>query len=195
MYHNMFQTCLSIYVQRCVRKEPVQINWSRNPVRWVCRDCTDLNASLRSPVDRVKRIVVSKQRRHHLHIQLDAHTDCTHLTDRGYTETMVVTKQGKSFEDSLQVGISSTALPRRPGRHLKFSKSIQKATWKHVRCNYDTKGGEGHDCCPTATNSTTADRPYVVERLKCRYSRGTEPYCNTVRDTSHRRTETKSRRD
>jgi hypothetical protein len=99
---NLFQTCLSIYIQRCVGKEPVQINWSRNPVRCNCRDCTDLNAFLRSPVDRVKRIVVSKQRRHHLHIQLDAHTDCTHSTERGYTETMVVTKQGKSFGDSLR---------------------------------------------------------------------------------------------
>ncbi|KAI4849997.1 hypothetical protein E4T44_03007 [Aureobasidium sp. EXF-8845] len=102
MYHNLFQTCLSIYIQRCVGKKPVQINWSRNPVRCNCRDCTGLNAFLRSPVDRVKRIVVSKQRRHHLHIQLDAHTDCTHLTERGYTETMVVTKQGKSFGDSLR---------------------------------------------------------------------------------------------
>jgi hypothetical protein len=103
MYNNLFQTCVSIYIQRCVGKEPVQINWSRTPVRCTCRDCTDLNAFLRSPVDRVKRIVVSKQRRHHLHIQLDAHTDCTHLTERGYTETMVVTKQGKSFGDSLRV--------------------------------------------------------------------------------------------
>lgn len=102
MYRKVFQTCLSSYVLRYVGKEPVQINWSRNPVRCSCRDCTDLNAFLRSPVDRVKRIRVSKQRRHHLHIQLDAFTDCTHITDRGYIETMVVTKQGKSFEDSLK---------------------------------------------------------------------------------------------
>lgn len=62
----------------------------------------DLNAFLRSPVDRVKQIRVSKQRRHHLHSQLDAHTDCTHITERGYIETMVVTKQGKSFEGKLR---------------------------------------------------------------------------------------------
>jgi len=102
MYKKLFQMCLSSYVLRCVGKEPVQINWSRNPVRCSCRDCTDLNAFLRSPVDRVKRIVVSKQRRHHLHTQLDAYTDCTHITERRYIETMVVTKQGKSFEDSLK---------------------------------------------------------------------------------------------
>lgn len=103
MYRKLFQTCLPLYIQRFVGKEPVQINWSRNPVRCSCRDCTDLNVFLRSPVDRVKRIVVSKQRRHHLHTQLDAYTDCTHITERGYVETMVVTKQGKSFVDSLKV--------------------------------------------------------------------------------------------
>ena len=102
MYKKLFQTCLSSYVLRFVGKEPVQINWSRNPVRCSCRDCADLSAFLRSPVDRVKRIVVSKQRRHHLHTQLDAYTDCTHITERGYIETMVVTKQGKSFADSLK---------------------------------------------------------------------------------------------
>jgi hypothetical protein len=103
MYKKLFQTCLSSYILRFVGNEPVQTNWSRNPVRCNCRDCTDLNSFLRSPIDHVKRISVSKQRRHHLHIQLDAHTDCTQLTDRGYTETMVVTKQGKSFADSLKV--------------------------------------------------------------------------------------------
>lgn len=102
MYEDLFQTCLSQYISRFVGQEPVQINWSRNPVRCNCRDCMDLDAFLRSPVDRVKRIRVSKQRRHHLHIQLDAYTDCTHITERGYIETMVVTKQGKSFEEKLK---------------------------------------------------------------------------------------------
>ncbi|KAH0153908.1 hypothetical protein KCU67_g9277, partial [Aureobasidium melanogenum] len=102
MYEDLFQTCLAQYVFRFVGQEPVQINWSRNPVRCNCRDCMNLNAFLRSPVDRVKQIRVSKQRRHHLHSQLDAYTDCTHITERGYIETMVVTKQGKSFEKKLR---------------------------------------------------------------------------------------------
>ncbi|CAD0084108.1 unnamed protein product, partial [Aureobasidium vineae] len=102
MYKELFQTCLSRYINRFVGQEPVQINWSRNPVRCNCRDCMDLNAFLRSPVDRVKRLRVSKQRRHHLHTQLDTYTDCTHITERGYKETLVVTKQGKSFEENLK---------------------------------------------------------------------------------------------
>ncbi|KAH0368264.1 hypothetical protein KCU65_g4169, partial [Aureobasidium melanogenum] len=106
MYEDLFQTCLSQYIFRFVGQEPVQINWSRNPVRCNCRDYMDLNAFLRSPVDRVKQIRVSKQRRHHLHSQLDAYTDCTHITAHGYIETMVVTKQGKSFEEKLKTWTS-----------------------------------------------------------------------------------------
>ncbi|KAI4724984.1 hypothetical protein E4T49_07310 [Aureobasidium sp. EXF-10728] len=102
MYKELFQICLSQYIDRYVGQEPVQINWSRHQVRCSCRDCMDLNAFLRSPVDRVKRLRVSKQRRHHLHTQLDAFTDCTHITERGYIETMVVTKQGTSFEEKLK---------------------------------------------------------------------------------------------
>ncbi|KAH0266576.1 hypothetical protein KCU91_g10657, partial [Aureobasidium melanogenum] len=58
------------------------------------------------PVDRVKRVRVSKQRQHHLHTHLDAYTDCTHITEHGYIETMVVTKQGKSFEEKLKTWTS-----------------------------------------------------------------------------------------
>ncbi|KAH0267224.1 hypothetical protein KCU91_g10259, partial [Aureobasidium melanogenum] len=101
-YEDLFQTCLSQYIFRLLGLEPVQINWSRNSVRCNCRDCMDLNAFLRSPVDHVKQIRVSKQRRHHLHTQLDAYTYCTHITERGCIETMVFTKQCKSFEEKLR---------------------------------------------------------------------------------------------
>ncbi|THX79990.1 hypothetical protein D6D04_04863 [Aureobasidium pullulans] len=128
----LFRTGLSQYILRFVGQEPVQINWSRNPVRCNCADCKTLNNFLRSPVDRVSRMSVGKQRRHHLHIQLDAHTDCTHLTDRGYMETLVITKQGKSFEDKfnawkLKADLATAALrsledlegPANPESHLK----------------------------------------------------------------------------
>lgn len=110
LYKDLFQVCLSQYIFRFVGQEPVQINWSRNPVKCNCRDCMDLNTFLRSPVDRVKRVRVSKQRRHHLHTQLDAYTDCTHITERGYIETMVVTKQGKSFEEKLKTWTNKARL-------------------------------------------------------------------------------------
>lgn len=79
----LFRTGLSQYILRFVGQEPVQINWSRNPVRCNCADCKTLNNFLRSPVDRVTRMSVGKQRRHHLHIQATA--GCTyrlHSSDR-----------------------------------------------------------------------------------------------------------------
>lgn len=103
MYRLLFQSCLSQHVQRYVGQEPVQINWSRNAVRCSCRDCINLNNFLRSPVDQVGRFKVEKSRRHHLHVQLDAYTDCKHETERiGYPETLVVTKQGTSFAEKLE---------------------------------------------------------------------------------------------
>ncbi|KAI5204350.1 hypothetical protein E4T42_03677 [Aureobasidium subglaciale] len=100
-YKMLFQTRLSNYVDRFVGSEPAQINWSRNPVRCGCAHCRDLNIFLRSPVDHAYRVRASKARRHHLHSQLDAYTDCTHITDRGYAEIMVVTKQGSDFAEKL----------------------------------------------------------------------------------------------
>lgn len=101
MYKKLFQTCLSSYVLRFVGKEPVQINWSRNPARCDCRDCTDSNAFLRSPVDSVRGIRVPSLRRHHLHTQLGIYTDCTYVIEHGHSETMVVTKGGKIYKDDL----------------------------------------------------------------------------------------------
>ncbi|THY89047.1 hypothetical protein D6C92_07375 [Aureobasidium pullulans] len=48
----LFRTGLSQYILRFVGQEPVQINWSRNPVRCNCADCKTLNNFLRSLVDR-----------------------------------------------------------------------------------------------------------------------------------------------
>ncbi|KAI4758039.1 hypothetical protein E4T52_09832 [Aureobasidium sp. EXF-3400] len=84
MYKKLFQTCLSLYVLRFVGNEPVQINWSRNTVICKCRVCTDLNAFLRSPVD-----------------SLGTYTDCTYVFEHGRSETMVVTKGGRIYNDDL----------------------------------------------------------------------------------------------
>jgi hypothetical protein len=101
MYKKLFQTCLSLYVLRFVGNEPVQINWSRNTVICKCRVCTDLNAFLRSPVDSVRGFRVPSQRRQHLRIQLGTYTDCTYVFEHGRSETMVVTKGGRIYNDDL----------------------------------------------------------------------------------------------
>lgn len=101
-YKFFFQICLWEYITRFVGLEPVQTNWSRSTVDCPCMDCRDLNRFLRSPVDQVGKFKAAKTLRHHLHVQLDRWTDCKHETDRsGYPETLVVTKDGKSFAEKI----------------------------------------------------------------------------------------------
>jgi hypothetical protein len=208
MYKRLFHRCLLLYVLQFVGEEPVQINWSRNPVRCNCVDCTDLNAFLRSPVDRVKRYPVSKPRRHHLHTQLDKYTDCTHKTDRGYIETMVVTKQGKNFEDSLKAWTnkaqSALAVLRSledqedasssPSqlRKLLGDKYDEIMTLRQVRI---MTAAQQQPTQPIQSTRPTQNRRYAVEHVECSRDWGAEPYCNTTRDTSDRRAETKSCRN
>lgn len=102
-YRTMYQTCLDQFVLRYVEMEPVQINWARNPVGCQCNDCAGLNRFLRSPIDRVGRFPMGKQRRQHLHSQLDRSSDCTHTTERkGNLQTLMVTKTGISYEEKLR---------------------------------------------------------------------------------------------
>lgn len=102
LYKPLFQTCLSNYVSRYVGQNPVRMSWSKPPVRCSCMDCEDLNRFLRSTVDQVGRFKIGKNRRLHIHVQLDSSTDCTHQTERfGNRQTLVVSKKGESMEQRL----------------------------------------------------------------------------------------------
>ena len=99
-YKLLFLTCLPLYNSRYVGRKPVKIDWSRTRVKCSCTDCRDLNIFLQNSVEVFSHYRISKKRRHHMHIQLDAYTDCTHITKgTGYAETLVVTKQGESLMD------------------------------------------------------------------------------------------------
>ena len=98
----MYQRCLKQYILRFVQQEPVHINWSRRRVNCSCPDCARLNQFLASPVDQVWKVRADKSRRHHLHIQLDRFSDCTHLTDHRAVPTLVITKTGRSYSDEIQ---------------------------------------------------------------------------------------------
>jgi hypothetical protein len=67
-----------------------------------CEDCAALSRFLRDPVERVGRFPMNKQRRQHLHRQIDQHgCDCTHVTERkGSPQTLVCTKTQNSYERS-----------------------------------------------------------------------------------------------
>ena len=65
-----------------------------------CEDCAALSRFLRDPAERVGRFPMNKQRRQHLHRQIDQHRcDVTHVTERkGSPQTLVCTKTQNSYE-------------------------------------------------------------------------------------------------
>lgn len=97
-YQKLYQTVLDAYSRRFVGIEPTEDrNLVRPTVSCPCRDCTWLNGFLRNPQLRAERYSVGKQRRYHLHKQIEKHNiDCTHTTDHtGYTHTLQLEKTFK----------------------------------------------------------------------------------------------------
>jgi len=64
-----------------------------------CPDCKELEQFLRDPQERVHRFAVRKERRQHLHEQIDRHRcDVDHVTERrGSPQTLVCTKNRASY--------------------------------------------------------------------------------------------------
>jgi hypothetical protein len=94
-YQALFAAVLDAFLTKWVGKEPAKsTSLIRPTVRCGCHDCAPLNAFLASPNQRAGRFPMGKQRRQHLHNQLDAASvDCTHVTERfGNPQTLVVTK-------------------------------------------------------------------------------------------------------
>jgi len=65
-----------------------------------CADCRELQAFTLDPVERTHRFRVKKERRQHLHQQIDLYRlDMTHVTDRnGSPQTLVCTKDRRSYQ-------------------------------------------------------------------------------------------------
>jgi hypothetical protein len=76
-------------------------DWKREAkLGCTCDDCVALSRFLRDPAERVGRFPMNKQRRQHLHRQIDQHhCDVTHVTERkGSPQTLVCTKTQSSYE-------------------------------------------------------------------------------------------------
>src|SRR5262249_49850893 len=100
-------------------------------------DCRMLSRFLRDPEQRVGRFPLRKERRRHLHQQIDQHQcDCTHVTERkGSPQTLVCTKTQASYErrkkqfavdtkllaelEALAAVEPRAAVRRSPGRRVK----------------------------------------------------------------------------
>lgn len=80
-------------------------DWARNAdITCGCEDCRALAQFLRDPAQRVGRFPLRKDRRQHLHRQIEHHDcDCTHVTERvGSPQTLVCTKTQASYEKQKQ---------------------------------------------------------------------------------------------
>lgn len=102
LWRGAYQSLLRQYLLIFVGKEPQKHNVAIRRVSCRCGDCSALNSFLANPGQRIGRFPVGKQRRQHLHRQLDDnYIDCTHETDRrGNPQTLVVTKTSKHFDNA-----------------------------------------------------------------------------------------------
>lgn len=69
-----------------------------------CCDCRELSKFLQNPNEHVHRFPLRKDRRQHLHRQIETHhCDLTHVTERtGSPQTLVCTKTQGSYERRVQ---------------------------------------------------------------------------------------------
>jgi hypothetical protein len=92
---------------------PVPTDWAQDiEIHHNCEDCKELQRFLRDPEERVHRFRVRKDRRQHLHRQIDSHgCDMTHVTERkGSPQTLICTKTRASYERRQQQFETDTQL-------------------------------------------------------------------------------------
>jgi hypothetical protein len=101
----LLQHCLSELRAATAHPPEPPKDWKREAkLGCTCDDCVALSRFLRNPAERVGRFPLNKQRRQHLHQQIDKHRcDLTHVTERkGSPQTLVCTKTQDSYERQRQ---------------------------------------------------------------------------------------------
>ncbi|RYP23035.1 hypothetical protein DL765_001290 [Monosporascus sp. GIB2] len=103
LWQQAFQSLLRAYLRNFVGKKPPKPDYGSQQVSCPCGDCFVLNRFLADAHQTKGRFPMGKQRRHHLHNQLDRHgIDCTHETERrGNPQTLVVTKTTKKWDAAI----------------------------------------------------------------------------------------------
>ena len=97
----LLQHCLADLREATAQPPEPPKDWKREAkLGCACDDCVALSRFLRDPAERVGRFPMNKQRRQHLHRQIDQHQcDVTHVTERkGSPQTLVCTKTQSSYE-------------------------------------------------------------------------------------------------
>lgn len=101
----LMQHCIAQLREATDQRPQPPKDWAR-AADWDCKceDCRELARFLRNPAAAVGRFPLRKERRQHLHQQIEHHQlDCTHETERkGSPQTLVCTKTQSSFERQLK---------------------------------------------------------------------------------------------
>lgn len=104
--------CIEILKEKAVSpKEPS--DWKQNTVILCsCRDCQSLNQFMKDPDLKILKISVSKDRRSHLHRQMENYNcNMTHITDRRTSpETLVFTKTTGEFDRKMKTAEANQKL-------------------------------------------------------------------------------------
>ncbi|RYP27448.1 hypothetical protein DL767_007692 [Monosporascus sp. MG133] len=103
LWQQAFQSLLRAYLRNFVGKKPQKVDHGSQQVSCLCGDCFVLNLFLADTRQTKGRFPMGKQRRRHLHNQLDSHSiDCTHETERrGNPQTLIVTKTTKKWDAAI----------------------------------------------------------------------------------------------
>ena len=94
----LFTNTIDRFLRNYVQDQPAGVYyWSRPTVSCDCNDCFELNLFHTSVTQESRRFQVSKNRRQHLHVQLDrSRADCTHESMYvGIQRVLVVTKRNR----------------------------------------------------------------------------------------------------
>jgi hypothetical protein len=112
-YQRLLTHCLNALQALTKTPVPVPTDWAQDiTLGHTCEDCTELQHFLHDPQERVHRFRVRKDRRQHLHQQIERHhCDIDHVTDRrGSPQTLVCTKNRASYERKQQQFETDTRL-------------------------------------------------------------------------------------
>lgn len=100
-YQRLWHHAATILLARSGHPPEAPKDWrQKGKIRCTCGDCRELQTFVLDPVERTHRFRLRKDRRRHLHEQLERHgLDMTHETERrGSPQTLVCTKTRRTYE-------------------------------------------------------------------------------------------------
>jgi predicted 2-oxoglutarate/Fe(II)-dependent dioxygenase YbiX len=100
-YEHLWHHAATMLLARSEHPPEVPQDWRQEGrIRCTCDDCRELQTFVRDPLERTHRFPLRKDRRRHLHEQIQRHDlDMTHETERrGSPQTLVCTKTRRAYE-------------------------------------------------------------------------------------------------